>query len=768
MKETDTNGTAASQPAHPDIAEELLKRRYLLKDSAGTICETPQAMYTRVARAIAAVELQYGGSSGDVEHQVGIWCELMAQGKFLPNTPTLVNAGKPQGQLSACFVLRVGDSVPEIFETLGQMAVIQKSGGGTGFAFDELRPSGDIVASSGGTTTGPIAFMRVFDGATGAIQQGSHRRGANMALMHISHPDLLMFVHAKRDTHSLNNFNISVKVDEAFMQRLLHDAGVPHVVENPRDKKRYVIPKSVSSLSYRLQDLRPVAGDGHDCYAVGEIWDMIVRNAHATGEPGICLIDRVNQDNPTPHIGAINATNPCGEQPLLAGESCNLGSLNVAAFVLPDGSDLDWRQLGGAIHQSVRFLDNVIDANHWPLAHIKEVSCGNRKIGLGIMGLADALILQGMRYDSDEAIAFARRLGQFLQEHAHQASRNLAEERGCFPNWEGSVWQTERNRPMRNATCTTIAPTGSISIIARCSSGIEPIFRYAYKRRALDGSEFVQFHPLLERIGRQQGWLTDMVKDELIAGSDPKDVHQIPRSLSDILVIAHDIAPDWHVYMQAALQANVDNAVSKTVNLPGDATAEDVDRIFRLAHDQGCKGITVYRDNSRPGQVLSAVRRLEKPTMPQTGPRPRPRATIGTTSKFHMGCGTLFVTVNKDDKGICEVFANLGKAGGCPSQSEATCRAVSAALRSGVDPTVMIDQLSGIRCLSAAVARKSNKEIDVLSCPDAIARALKEACGAGAAEPTSWFRQICEQCGRPMRREANCAVCDYCGESKCG
>ncbi len=768
ITDTDTSVTPAPQLQHCDIAEELLKRRYLLKDPTGTVCERPQAMYTRVAGAIAAVELQYGGSSEDVEYQARIGSDLMAEGKFLPNTPTLVNAGRPQGQLSACFVLRVGDSIPEIFETLGQMAVIQKSGGGTGFAFDRLRPSGDIVASSGGTTTGPMAFMKVFDGATGAIQQGSHRRGANIALMHVSHPDILMFIHSKRDVNSLNNFNISVKVDEPFMQRLSHDQDAPHVVQNPRDKKCYVIPKSVSPLSYRLQDLRPVGGDSHDCYTVAEIWDMIVRNAHATGEPGICFIDRVNRDNPTPHIGAIHATNPCGEQPLLDGESCNLGSLNVAAFVLPDGTDLDWPEFALAIHQSTRFLDNVIDANHWPLPYVKTVSCGNRKIGLGIMGLADALILQGIRYDSDEAIAFARRLGEFLREHAHQASRDLTEKRGCFPNWEGSVWQTEHNRPMRNATCTTMAPTGSISIIARCSSGIEPIFRYAYKRRALDGSEFVQFHPLLERIGRQQGWLTDEVTTELMAGTDPKEVHQIPRSLREILVTAHGIAPEWHVYMQAALQAYVDNAVSKTVNLPADATVEDVDRILRLAYNHGSKGITVYRDNSRPEQVLSAVHQREKTTTPQTGPRPRPRATTGTTSKFHMGCGTLFVTVNKDDQGICEVFANLGKAGGCPSQSEATCRAISAALRSGVDPAVMIDQLSGIRCLSAAVARKSNKEIDVLSCPDAIARALTEAFGAASGASTSSFRQTCEECGRPMRREANCAVCDYCGDSKCG
>ncbi|MEN6428738.1 MAG: adenosylcobalamin-dependent ribonucleoside-diphosphate reductase [Phycisphaerales bacterium] len=764
MSEKNPIETRTSESRQSDIAGELLKRRYLGKDSSGQVVETVDQMYMRVATAVADVDLRYGVSSGDVRRRAGTWSELMAAGKFLPNTPTLVNAGKPGGQLSACFVLPIGDSIAEIFETLGQMAAIQKSGGGTGFAFDELRPSGDLVASSGGTTTGPLAFMKVFDAATGGIQQGSHRRGANMALMRMSHPDILMFIHAKRNTSLLNNFNVSVKVDDAFMQRLLHDPNTPHIVVNPRDKRQYIIPRTVSPSSYRLQDLRPLETGTDDCYTVGDVWDMIVINAHQTGEPGICFIDRVNRDNPTPHVGTINATNPCGEQPLLAGEGCNLGSLNVAAFVLADKSDLNWPQLGHAIHQVVRFLDNVIDANSWPLAHVREISCGNRRIGLGIMGLADALVLLGMRYDSDEAIAFAERLGEFLRERAHRASRELAEMRGSFPNWEGSIWQTEHNTPMRNATCTTIAPTGSISIIAQCSSGIEPIFKYVCKRRALDNGEFIQLHPLLERLGSEQGWLSDRVKMELTAGVEPRDIRQIPQHLRDMLVTAHEIAPQWHVAMQAALQAHIDNAVSKTVNLPADATVKDVDRIFRLAYEQGCKGITVYRDCSRPEQVLSGVQM--SPTKGE--PRPRPRTTTGTTSKFRMGCGTLFVTVNKDEKGICEVFANLGKAGGCPSQSEATCRAVSAALRSGVDPAVMVDQLSGIRCLSAAVARKANKEVQVLSCPDAIARAMKEAMGVGDPEPLSAFRQVCQECGRPTRREANCVVCDYCGDSKCG
>jgi len=495
---------------------------------------------------------------------------------------------------------------------------------------------------------------------------------------------------------------------------------------------------------------------------------MIITNAHATGEPGVCFIDRVNEDNPTPDLGEINATNPCGEQPLLDFEACNLGSLNISKFVLPDGSDLDWQSLGIAISYAVRFLDNVIVANHWPIPEIRKVSLGNRKIGLGIMGFADVLVLLGIRYDSDQAVDFAKLLGQFLQEHAHKASCKLAEKRGSFPNWQGSTWDTDFNTPMRNAACTTIAPTGSISIIARCSGGIEPIFNLAYKRRALDGDEFVQLHPLLEQLGTEQGWMNEKVKTMLMAGTDIWDIPGIPKNLAEVLVTAHQIAPEWHVRIQAAFQSNIDNAVSKTVNLPVGATVEDIGGIFQLAYDLNCKGVTVYRDNSRENQVLSAAQPIIESDEVSLGPRPRSRVTTGKTSKFRMGCGTLFVTVNKDDEGICEVFANLGKAGGCPSQSEATCRAISTALRSGVDPKVIINQLSGIRCLSTAVARKANKGVNVLSCPDAIAQALEEALGLSDTAQNHQFIKKCPDCGQVLRFESGCDVCKNCGFSKCG
>ena len=758
---------AEHQNSVSGISQEVLKRRCLLKDANGTIVETPEQMYWRVANAVAAVEKEYDTSKQTLQLLPEVFYGMMAEGRFLPNSPTLMNAGRENGMLSACFVLPVKDSISEIFNAVKNTALIQKAGGGTGFAFDRLRPTGDIVSSSGGTTSGPISFWRVLAETTNAIQQGANRRGANMGMMSVEHPDILKFINAKRDIKAFTNFNISVKITDMFMNMLNKESSAPHIVTNPRTQQGYVIPKSVDIHSYRIQDLRPSVGDNKNCYTVSDIWKMIVTNAHATGEPGVCFIDRVNEDNPTPDLGEISATNPCGEQPLLDYEACNLGSLNIAKYVLPDGSDIDWEKLGLSVSYGVRFLDNVIDINHWPVPEIREMSLGNRKIGLGVMGFADALVLLGIRYDSDPAVDFAKRLSRFITEQSHETSSKLAEKRGCFPNWQGSLWDTNYNKPMRNAACTTIAPTGSISIIAKCSGGVEPIFSLAYKRRALEGAEFVQMHPLLERIGTEQGWINDKIKTMLMAGMDIMNVQGIPQEIAEVLVTAHQIAPEWHVRIQAAFQSNIDNAVSKTVNLPAEATVDDVAKVFQLAYDLNCKGVTVYRDNSRQNQVLSAAQPSLEPDCVSLGPRPRARITTGKTSKFRMGCGTLFVTVNKDDKGVCEVFANLGKAGGCPSQSEATCRVVSAALRSGVDPKAIVDQLSGIRCLSTAVARKTNKEVNVLSCPDAIAQALEEALGLSDTIENHHFIKKCPDCGEVLHYESGCDVCT-CGYSKCG
>jgi ribonucleoside-diphosphate reductase alpha chain len=750
------------------MRSEILRRRYRRKNAEGKVIETEKQMFRRVADVIAAVEVKYGLTKKQVEEYAEKFYQVMKNLEFLPNSPTLMNAGRPKGLLSACYVLPVPDSIDGIFDSIKQTALIQKAGGGTGFDFSELRPTGDIVRSSGGRTSGPISFMRVFSEATNAIQQGAFRRGANMGMMNITHPDILKFITAKENPSAFNNFNISVKVTNAFMKQIIDNPNAPHIVTNPRTKKRYAIPHSVEIHSYSIDDLLPADRATKDCYTLKEIWDIIINNAWATGEPGICFIDLINKDNPTPNLGPIKATNPCGEQPLLFYESCNLGSINISKFVNRKNQDIDWQRLTNTITLAVRFLDNVIDANYYPIHEIEKRTLGNRKIGLGIMGFWDTLVLLGIKYDSEQAVEFAEKLASFIQDNAHKISQELAKERGCFLNWKGSIWDTKYHRKMRNASVTTIAPTGTISLIAGCNGGIEPIFSIISERQALDGEKFIQINPLVEKLGTKQSWLSEKVQDLLCKGVAPKDIPDIPKELSNVLVTAHEIAPEWHVRIQAAFQKYTDNAVSKTINLSSDAIIEDVDKAFRLTHKLNGKGTTVFRDGSRDNQVISTTKKIKSFNSENLLPRPRPRKTIGQTIKFRMGCGTLFVNVNKDDKGLCEVFANLGKAGGCPAQSEATCRVVSAALRSGVDAKVLIEQLKGIRCLSTITRRKDNKDIDVLSCPDAIARAIEEVLGDNCQPVGISQNNECPECHYPLRRESGCNVCDRCGFSKCG
>jgi len=524
-----------------NMRTEILRRRYLWKNKSGKVTETWDEMCHRVARVIAEAERGYGASVEQAKSLKENFRNLISKAIFLPNSPTLMNAGRKDGLLSACFVLPLLDSLKEILKTVMNTGLIQKAGGGTGFDFSRLRPTGDIVASSGGRTSGPLSFGGILAETTHAIQQGAHRRGANMGMMSIDHPDILNFIRAKNNPTAFTNFNFSVKVPDTFVEQLKENLDAPHVVVNPRTNKRYVIPHSANASSYSIDDLLLEGRASDDSYTVSEIWDMIVQSAWATGEPGICFIDHVNEHNPTPHLGQIEASNPCGEQPLLPYEACNLGSINVSKFVTIDGVDLDWNSLKGTIKLAVRFLDNVIDANHYPIPEIEKVTLGNRKVGLGVMGFADALVLLGIRYDSGEAVKFAAKLASFIQEHAHKTSEEFGNERGCFPNWKGSIWDTEHHRPMRNATCTTIAPTGTIGIIAGCSCGIEPIFSFATKRRVLDGQEFVQLHPLIERLGAKQRWLTDEVRNLLaegILGDSPRNrtkmACQNPSSLPEI------------------------------------------------------------------------------------------------------------------------------------------------------------------------------------------------------------------------------------------
>jgi len=753
--------------SRPSLRREVLRQRYLLKDAEGNILETPHQMLVRVAKAVAAVEAGYGADQEEVHAVARQFFRMMWRMLFLPNSPTLMSAGRENGMCCACFVLEVGDSVEDIFEAVKQTALIQKAGGGTGFAFDRLRPTGDHVASSGGRTSGPISFWRVFAETTKAIQQGAHRRGANMGMLSIEHPDILKFILAKRKSGAFENFNVSIKVTDAFMEKLEKDPLGHHVVTNPRNQLQYVIPMTVKLDSYSIQDLRSPQEANVPCFTRKAVWDMIVASAHATGEPGVCFIDRVNADNPTPSLGRIEATNPCGEQPLLPHEACNLGSINVAKFVRSDRAEMDWDALRQTVRLGVRFLDNVVDLTSYPTEMVRVRSMGNRKIGLGIMGLADCMIRLGLKYDTQEAVDIASKVSQFIQSEAHQASQDLADERASFPNWIASTWYKQQ-RPMRNASVTTVAPTGTLSILACCSSGIEPLYKLAYRRRALDGQEFIQVHPLLEKLGQREGWMTDAVRQAMLEGVPAQEIPGVPKALAEVLVTAHQIAPEWHVKTQAAVQANTDSAVSKTTNLPAKATAQDVDRVFRDAFAKRCKGITVYVDGSRAGQTLSGVKVDTTGAGEVVGPRPRGRVTSGKTFKFRMGCGTLFATVNRDEKGLCEVFANLGKAGGCASQSEATCRTLSTALRSGVDPRQLIEQLRGIRCLSTVRAKKNGDDVNVLSCPDAIAKAVEEALGDPGEHQTTVSPRTCPDCGQELSLEAQCWICRSCGYSKCG
>jgi ribonucleoside-diphosphate reductase alpha chain len=588
-----------------DNATETLKARYLMKDESGSVRESPAEMFRRVAKHVASAERAFGAPENAVEETEKKFFKIMTELAFLPNSPTLMNAGRASGMLSACFVLPVDDSVEAIFEAVKDTAQIQKAGGGTGFSFDRLRPTGDYIASSGGRTSGPMSFWRVFCEATRAIQQGAFRRGANMAMMYLDHPDILKFISAKNDLSAFENFNVSVKVRDEFMRELRRDPSSPHVVVNPRTGRRYRLPRGLDVASYGLADLIPADGPADDCRTIGEVWSMIVDGAWRTGEPGLCFIDRVNADNPTPRMGRIEATNPCGEQPLLDWEACNLGSINLGLFVR-DGR-LDEKAFRQAVRTGVRFLDDVVEVNHYVIPEIDRVCRGNRKIGLGIMGFADALFELGIRYDSEEALAFAARVAELLTGEAFAASEELAKRRGVFPNWPGSTWDTVHGRKMRNAAVTTVAPTGTISIIAGCTGGIEPAYALAFRRHVLDGRTLAEVNGPFRRYAELHGFWSERLARSLAEGSALSEHDEVDARAKELFVTAHRIAPRWHVRMQAAFQERIDGAISKTINLPAGATVADVEEVYQLAFDLKCKGVTVYRDGSRSGQPMSAA-----------------------------------------------------------------------------------------------------------------------------------------------------------------
>ena len=741
MKKT-TKGTI---PGLSKNALTVLEKRYLKRDKEGKVLETPVDMFRRVAESIAVANARFD-QKADTAALADKFYAMMTAFEFLPNSPTLMNAGRELGQLSACFVLPVGDSMEEIFEAVKYTALIHKSGGGTGFSFSRLRPANDVVMSTTGISSGPLSFMRVFDVATETIKQGGTRRGANMGILRVDHPDIMDFIMCKADQRQLNNFNISVGITEAFMKAV--DADTDYNIINPRSGEK------AGTLNAR------------------KVFNRIVKQAWENGEPGIIFLDRLNKDNPTPHIGEIESTNPCGEQPLLPYESCNLGSINLGKMV--QNGEVNWERLKEVIRLAVNFLDNVIEVNNYPLEQIDTMTRSNRKIGLGVMGWADMLILLGIPYNSMKAIELGEKVMKFINDEGHAASVEMAKTRGTFPNFKGSVFDAPGKGPIRNATVTTIAPTGTISIIANASSGVEPLFAVSFVRQVMDKNILLEVNPIFEEIAKAQGFYSEELMQKIAEHGTVHDIPEIPEAVRNIFVTAHDITPEVHIAMQAAFQKYTDNAVSKTVNFPNNATFEDVEKVYRLAYESNCKGVTIYRDGSRDEQVLSTGKKEEAPQIHPTGEekrshkRERPKALKGWTYQMQTGCGPLYVTVNEDNSGLFELFTTMGKAGGCAaSQSEAIGRMVSLAWRSGIQARQVIKQLLGISCHCPA----GFGENKVLSCADAVAKAIQshmQVMGIDMGiEQAAFERGACPECGGVVEHEGGCAVCRVCGYSEC-
>ena len=716
-------------------AEIILKKRYLKKDDQGDCVESPEEMLQRVATHVAAGDKKWTNRT-EVEKTRDKFFRMMANLWFLPNSPTLMNAGNQLGQLAACFVLPVGDSMESIFDAVKYTAMIHKSGGGTGFSFSHIRPADDIVSTTTGVSSGPVSFMNVFDVATEAVKQGGTRRGANMGLLRVDHPDIEAFITAKNESGKLTNFNLSVAVTQDFLDAL--EKNSVYSLVNPRDGR---IVKQESAQ---------------------KIFDLIADSAWKSGEPGLVFIDRIDACNPTPLLGRLDATNPCGEQPLLPFESCTLGSINLSR--MSNSRGVMYTRLKRTVHDAVHFLDNVIEVNQYPLPQIEEASRQTRKIGLGVMGFADMLIRLNIPYDSQEAIDQAHAVMAFIHTEARKASMQLGKQRGNFPAYHGSTYDTANTPHMRNATVTTIAPTGTISLLAGTSSGIEPLYAVAQVRHVLDDRSLADIHPLFIKYSKKEGvYSSDLINSVRKTGSI-QSIETLPQSLRRIFRTAHDIPPEWHVRVQAAFQEHSDNAVSKTVNFASKATRENIAEAFLAAAQQGCKGITVYRDGSRRNQILQAGSVEYRSDGKRIAPRPRPQRTRGVTDRISTGCGKLYVTINSDEQGTCEVFAQMGKTGGCASsQIEASGRLISLALRSGVKVEAIIKQMSGIRCPSPSW---QNGKM-VLSCPDAMAQVLQRVTLTDELVELPQPNGVCPDCGGSLVHEEGCLNCRLCGFSKC-
>lgn len=726
------------KPAFSNTAMTVLERRYLNKDEQGNLIETPEELFRRVANAIAGIDTC---TNVNVTQEKKVLAErffrMMYHLDFLPNSPTLMNAGLPLGMLSACFVIPVNDSIESIFDGIKYAAMIHKAGGGTGFSFSRLRPSNDTVKSTSGVSSGPISFMSVFDAATETIKQGGKRRGANMGILHVNHPDIEDFINCKNDLNKFQNFNISVAITDEFMQAVEEGSSIP--LTNPRTKE---IVKHINAR---------------------ELFTKIVESAYTTGEPGIVFIDAINRANPTPHLGEIESTNPCGEQPLLPFESCNLGSINLSHFVLPEGK-VDWEGLSKMVEDAVMFLDGVIDVNKYPLPQIQEMTYKTRKIGLGVMGFADMLIKLKIPYTSKKALKLAEEVMERINSNARDCSRSMADIYGPYAGRElGSP------ESFRNATRTTIAPTGTISIIAGCSSGIEPLFALAFKRRILGGEEFDEIHPLFEEAVKpnlsRYKW-NNLKEDLVVSGKLTEEMieqYKLREFMDpDVFITAHDVTPDWHLKIQAAFQKHTDNAVSKTINLPKDSTAKDVEKMYKQAWKMGLKGLTIYRDGSRAGQVLSTGKTATLKEVLK--PRERPETISGKTTEIKTGCGGMLVNHSYDEEGkLFEVVATIGRGGDCRAASnEVTGRLISLALRSGIPPQEVIKQLKGIRCPNNVWSKGKQ----ILSCPDAIGQVLEQFEGI-TIQIAQDMVAPCPDCGGTLTNQGGCDSCPSCGFSKC-
>jgi len=748
----------------PELTENALKvleRRYMKKDADGKKpIENARQLFWRVATHIAKGELRFPGGTPEKALAVAEeFYELMASCRFMPNSPTLMNAGREMGMLSACFVLPVEDSIEGIFDSIKATALIQKAGGGTGFSFSRLRPQGDVVQSSGGTTEGPLSFIQVFSKATDAIQQGAFRRGANMGILRIDHPDVIKFITFKDDLGRLENYNISVTVTDRFLRELRETPDVAHQVQNPRSKQWKQLEKLDAQGS-------PVLVDGAVAHwTVREVWDLIVNHAWRTGEPGVVFIDRVNERNPIKNVGLIEATNPCGEQPLHPYDSCNLGSINLGILVKGEGRDakFDWNEYKSIIHATTRFLDNVIEVNNYPLPQIDQMSKTTRRIGLGVMGFADALYKLGLPYNSEEGCEFGEEVMRVMNDESHLASEMLAEERGVFPAWEGSDWQ-KQGRRLRNSYTTTVAPTGTISIIANCSGGIEPMFSLAFIRQVMKDTKgkptiMREVNYVFENLAKERGIWSDALVDELLEKGTLHHMEKVPEELRRVFVCAHDITPYWHMRMQAAFQRHCDSSISKTINFPREATAEEVRQIFELAIDLDVKGVTVYRDgcrdlqpmalkgSQRRGEGKDGAAAVEPAKAEPVAEAPKPAIRVPDSLPSFDASGELLpiklpelmpalrirqltpfgnmhvkVSVDPISGREREVFAQLGKGGDIAnSDLEAICRILSLWLRANGGLDTSLKQLEGIGS-SLSVPTKEGR---IMSLADGLAHALR-------------------------------------------